>query len=84
MIATATKSFIQSTPGVLGGRARIRDTRVPAWLLVAYRRGGMTDENILASYPTLCVEDLDAASEYALLHPDEIDGAIAENEHNVD
>ncbi|MCU0542788.1 MAG: DUF433 domain-containing protein [Oscillatoriaceae cyanobacterium Prado104] len=34
---------IQKTPGVMGGEACIRQTRIPVWLLVSYRRQGASD-----------------------------------------
>ena len=34
---------IQKTPGVCGGDARVRTTRIPVWLLVLSRRMGRTD-----------------------------------------
>jgi uncharacterized protein (DUF433 family) len=38
---------IQKTPGVMGGEACIRKTRIPVWLLISYRRQNATDAHIL-------------------------------------
>ena len=51
------------TPGVCGGQARIRNTRIPVWTLVAYRQQGAPDEELLANYPGLTAEDLSAIAD---------------------
>ncbi|MBD2772784.1 DUF433 domain-containing protein [Iningainema tapete] len=55
---------IQMTPGVCGGQARIRNTRIPVSTLVAYRKLGAPDEELLANYPGLTMADLGAAWDY--------------------
>jgi uncharacterized protein (DUF433 family) len=72
--------LIRKTPGVCGGDACIRDTRIMVWLLVAFEQSGMIDQDLLAAYPSLCLADLHAAREYYRLHPEEIDDAIRLNE----
>jgi uncharacterized protein (DUF433 family) len=42
---------IEKTPGVMGGDACIRQTRIPVWLLVSLRQQGATDAFILEDYP---------------------------------
>jgi uncharacterized protein (DUF433 family) len=71
---------IRSTPGVCGGHARIRDTRIPVWILVAYRQQGSSDEELLANYPGLTIADLAAAWDYYQEHRESIDRAIAADE----
>ncbi len=71
---------IDSAPDVLGGSARIVRTRIPIWTLVQARRLGVSEADLLRSYPTLRAEDLANAWAYARLHRDEIDQEIAENE----
>ena len=71
---------IDHTPGVVGGSARIVRTRIPVWVLVQARRQGLTEAQILQSYPSLRAEDLANAWAYARSHKDEIDGQIALNE----
>lgn len=68
---------IQKTPGVCGGNACVRDTRIPVWTLWRLRELGRTDQQLLADYPTLLPTDLPAAWEYARRHEDEIAEAIA-------
>ncbi len=49
---------IDSTPDVLGGAARIVRTRIPVWTLVQARRLGVSEADLLRSYPMLRAEDL--------------------------
>ena len=74
--------LIQKTPGVMGGDACIRKTRIAVWMLVQAREDlGLSDEQIRDSYqPPLTSEDLAAAWSYAELHPDEIRRAIREHQ----
>ena len=75
------QSWIQKTPGVCGGDACIRDTRVPVWSLVAARRLGVSDEELLHYFVTpLSPADLHAAWAYYEQHPEEIDLEIRLNE----
>jgi uncharacterized protein (DUF433 family) len=76
------EALIQKTPGVCGGEACIRQTRIMVWLLVALKRVGSTDAELLANYPTLTQRDLDAAWEYQRLNADEINEAIRLNERD--
>ncbi|HVS34517.1 MAG TPA: DUF433 domain-containing protein [Gemmataceae bacterium] len=75
-MTTATASLISSTPGVCGGEACIRGTRIMVWLLVYMRRRGRTDADILDGYPGLTQADLDAAWDYYGQHATEIEQAI--------
>ena len=74
-------SLIEKTPGVCGGEACIRRTRIPVWSLVRMRQLGMVDDEIGGAFvPSLSAEDLSAAWRYSADHPLEIDNAIHENE----
>lgn len=75
--------LIQKTPDVVGGNARIRNTRIPVWMLVQSRRLGLTDEEIRTRFGVpLSAEDVAAAWRYYADHTDEIDRAIRENEED--
>ena len=78
MVATAT-TWIEKTPGLMGGEACLRHTRFAVWLLEAYRRLGSTDEELVDDYEGLTPEDLSAAWEYVAANPEEIDAAIRRN-----
>lgn len=67
---------IEKTPGVMGGDACIRQTRIPVWLLVSYRRSGLSEAKILDNYPALSSVDLANAWSYAQAFPNEIEAAI--------
>ena len=71
---------IEKTPDVCGGEARVANTRIPVWLLVAYRKDGVTDNRLLELYPTLGVGDLAAAWWYYAEHREEIERVIREQE----
>src|SRR5262249_21297604 len=73
-------SWISKKPDRCGGVACVRDTRITVWGLVAYRRLGMSDPEILGTVQGLSSADLEAAWEYALEHPEEIDESIRANE----
>ena len=77
MFKTAQSSFIQKTPGVCGGNARIRNTRIPIWTLVSFRQLGAPDSELLESYPSLTQDDLDLAWSYYSENKEEIDQKIA-------
>lgn len=72
------------TPGVCGGVARIRNTRIPVWTLAAYRRLGTSDAEILGMFPGLSEIDLRAAWKFEAENPDEINFLIQDNENDKD
>lgn len=77
--STPTKTFIRHTPGVCGGEACIRNTRIAVWLLEEAKRAGSSEADLLADYPGLSREDLEAAWCYVSTHAQEIETAIQAN-----
>jgi len=71
---------IESKPDVCGGESCIVRTRIPVWVLVQSRRLGISEADLLHSYPTLRAEDLANAWTYYRTHRDEIQQQIRENE----
>ena len=71
---------IVSTPAVCGGEPCIVRTRIPVWTLEQARRQGVSESELLHSYPTLRAEDLANAWAYVRTHREEIDRQIRENE----
>ena len=71
---------IDTQPGVAGGEPCIVRTRIPVWVLEQARRLGVTEADLLRSYPSLRAEDLANAWGYVRSHRDEIDRQIRENE----
>jgi uncharacterized protein (DUF433 family) len=75
-----TSPGIDSDPAVSGGEACIIRTRIPVWILVQARILGVSEAELLTSYPTLHAEDLTNAWAYYRSHRAEIDEQIIENE----
>jgi uncharacterized protein (DUF433 family) len=76
----AASSWIQKTPGVIGGDACVRNTRIAVWMLLDARNLGMTDETIRDRYqPPLTQADLNAAWSYYEQHREEVELALKEN-----
>ncbi|HQZ98417.1 MAG TPA: DUF433 domain-containing protein [Pyrinomonadaceae bacterium] len=71
---------IEKKDGVMGGAACIRNTRIPVWLLHQARVLGMSEGDLLKSYPGLTAEDLVNAWDYVNLNLEEIESQIARNE----
>lgn len=74
------KSWVQKTPGLCGGDACIRNTRITVHGLVHYRQLGLSDERILEAIQGLTKDDLIAAWDYYAGRRAEIDEAIRSNE----
>ena len=72
--------IVVATPGVCGGSARIIRTRIPIWTLARMRDLGISEAEILRSYPSLRAVDLVQAWAYAEANRAEIDREIRENE----
>jgi uncharacterized protein (DUF433 family) len=73
-------SWVQKTPGVIGGDACFRDTRIAVWMLVEGRRLGISDRRLLEAHPSLTQADLDITWDYYQQHREEIDEALRQNE----
>lgn len=56
---------ITADPQILHGRACIEGTRIPVSVILDNLADGMTEEEILKSYPSLTKEDIKAAISYA-------------------
>ncbi len=68
--------LIQKTPGICGGQACIRNTRIPVWTLVSLLQQGATEQELLRNYPSLTGDDLTSVREYYYNHQSEIDQII--------
>jgi uncharacterized protein (DUF433 family) len=71
---------IESDADVCGGEPCIADTRIPVWVLEQSRRLGVSESELLQSYPALRAEDLTNAWAYVRAHPGEIEAQIVDNE----
>ena len=79
-MAATTDSLIRKSPGVMGGEACVRATRISVWILVRARQLGVSDAELLLDYPGLTLDDLAAAWAYYAANTSEIDDAIRRNE----
>lgn len=70
-------SAIQKTPGVCGGHACVRNTRIPVWTLVSYHQQGADNTELLRNFPGLTLQDLNSAWAYYNRHQDEINQILA-------
>jgi uncharacterized protein (DUF433 family) len=73
-----TTKIIQKTPGVSGGYACVRHTRIPVWTLVSLRQQGATEQELLNNYPSLTLDNLTAVWSYYYNQKSEINRNIAE------
>lgn len=60
-MAAQPSHWIESSPDVLGGKARIRGTRISVELLLELLAGGASRKEILEAYPQVTAEGLSAA-----------------------
>lgn len=56
---------IVSSADVLKGKPRIKNTRIPAALILGYLAAGSTTEQVIAEFPDLTPEDVAACLDYA-------------------
>lgn len=56
---------ITSTPDVLRGKPRIKNTRIPVGLILGYLAAGSTTDEIIQEFPDLTPEDIAACLDLA-------------------
>jgi uncharacterized protein (DUF433 family) len=76
----SARSWIEKTPGVCGGSACIRTTRITVWGLVEWKQKGLSDARLFESIVGLTPDDLRAAWDYYATNQAEIDDEIKSNE----
>ena len=59
------RDHLDSDPDVLGGKLRVRGTRIGVVLLLELFGAGWTQEQVLEAYPHLTAEDLKAVFAFA-------------------
>lgn len=72
--------IVKKTPGVAGGHACIRNTRIAVWTLISLSQQGMGEGELINNFPGLTPFDLLAAQVYYQTHHDEVDTLI--NSHH--
>lgn len=63
-------SRISSDPEILNGKPCVKNTRIPVWLVIGMLGDGMTEAEVLHSYPSLTEEDILACLKFASLKMD--------------
>jgi uncharacterized protein (DUF433 family) len=74
--ASVGTPLIRKTPGVSGGTACVGDTRIPVWTLWRFKELGLTEAQLLEAYPSLTLQALSTAWDYARRDPQEIAEAM--------
>jgi uncharacterized protein (DUF433 family) len=62
---TKWRDYIVSTPDILRGKPRIKNTRIPASLILGYLAADQTAEQIIAEFPDLQKTQILACLDYA-------------------
>ena len=65
----AARAMVESDPGILGGTAVIKGTRVPVHDVAASVDAGIPTSHILEAYPALTARQVELASLYAKANP---------------
>lgn len=71
---------IEKKEGFVGGRAKIKDTRIPVWAIIGYLQSGHPYEYLLENFPSITREDIEACEQYYSEHSKEIDQDIADQD----
>ena len=69
---------IERTPGTMGGKPRIRGTRVTVGTLVGLLGAGRSMEEVLQAYPYVERADVEAALQYAAWRAEEVEVRLDE------
>jgi uncharacterized protein (DUF433 family) len=64
-MSTPYQSIITLEPGKRSGKPTIRGLRLTVYDVLSYLAAGMTPQEILADFPTLTLEDIQACLSYA-------------------
>lgn len=71
--------YIVKAPGLCGGAATIRGTRVSVWVLATYARAGYEANVIRTFFPYLTLAQIYDALSYWQDHPAEIEESVLRN-----
>jgi uncharacterized protein (DUF433 family) len=70
--------MVKKTPGVAGGCACIRDTRIAVWTIISLKNQGADETELSLDFPGLTRFDFLAAQAYYQTHRDEIETIVAD------
>ena len=72
--------MVKKTPGVAGGCACLRDTRIAVWTIISLKNQGADEAELSLDFPGLTSFDFLAAQAYYQTHRDEIDTIVADGD----
>ncbi len=75
--------YVEKRAGVCGGRAVLKGTRIPVWIIFERYRGGQAPEEIHAAYPHLSLSQIHEALAYAFDYLPEIQNDLQANRENT-
>jgi uncharacterized protein (DUF433 family) len=70
---------VRETPGVCGGYPCVGDTRIPVRCLVTAYRQLSTFDEVVACFPTLSRDEVRAALDWYIVHPERVNEDIERN-----
>ena len=71
-------ALIEIQPGVRSGKPCFKGTRITVYDVLEYMAGGMSEQDLLESFPALTVEHLRAALMFAALRERRMAALLAE------
>ncbi len=75
--------YVERRAGVCGGKAVVKGTRIPVWLIFQRYRAGQAPEEIQAAHPHLSLSQIQEALAYAFDHLAEIQNDLQANRENT-
>ena len=68
---------IEVTPGVRGGKPCVKGTRITVYDVLEYLAGGMREEELLADFPDLALDDIWACLAFAASRERRLTSSVA-------
>ncbi len=59
------RNYIESTPGIISGKPRLKGTRIPVSLVLGYLAAGASVDEVIEEYPDLTRDRILACLDYA-------------------
>ncbi|MBA4181887.1 MAG: hypothetical protein C0506_14955 [Anaerolinea sp.] len=77
-------TLLESTPGVVGGKLRLKGSRLSVNFVAKFAFDGRTVEDLVESYPHVDASLFHAAIAYALANRARVEAGLAEEERYVE
>jgi uncharacterized protein (DUF433 family) len=75
---------VQETPGICGGYPRVSNSRIPVRSLVTTYRHLKDFEALVDTFPTLSRDEIRAALDWYIWHPQRVDADIRRNDEALE